>query len=63
MDEIEAALDDMIAKGDAFAIRHLAIDGNDVMSLGLAEGPDVGRVLQASLDAVVDEAVENERAG
>ncbi len=61
MDEIEAALDDMIAKGDAFAIRHLAIDGNDVMSLGLAEGPEVGRVLQAALDAVVDEAVENER--
>lgn len=61
MDDIEAVLDDMLAKGDAFAIRHLAIDGNDVMALGLAEGPEVGRVLQAVLDAVVDEAVENER--
>lgn len=61
IDEIEATLDDMLAKGDAFAIRHLAIDGNDVMALGVTKGPEVGRVLQAALDAVVDEAVENER--
>lgn len=61
MDEIEATLDELLAKGEAFAIRHLAIDGRDVMAFGVTKGPEVGRVLQAALDAVVNEAVANER--
>ena len=38
------------------------MDGRDVMAAGVRQGPAVGAVLAAALDAVIDERVPNERA-
>jgi len=39
----------------------LAIDGGDLLELGLAEGPEIGRVLRELLSAVVDDPRLNTR--
>jgi tRNA nucleotidyltransferase (CCA-adding enzyme) len=42
-------------------LRDLAVDGNDLISLGFQEGPELGRVLRLLLAAVVDDPAQNER--
>ena len=44
-----------------FTIKDLAVNGNDIMSLGLPSCPAVGKVLKHLLDKVLDEELENER--
>lgn len=61
-DELERILDDLIAEDAAFTVAQLAIDGNDVMSLGVPAGPAVGAALESALEAVIDERVANTRA-
>jgi tRNA nucleotidyltransferase (CCA-adding enzyme) len=39
----------------------LVIDGRDLLEVGLAEGPEIGRVLRELLDAVVDDPTLNTR--
>lgn len=39
----------------------LAINGNDLLALGVPQGRTVGRLLQSLLEAVIDERVENTR--
>ena len=39
----------------------LAVDGDDLLALGLPQGPEVGRVLRLLLDEVVDEPGRNDR--
>ena len=60
--ELKQVLVDVIEQQDAFTIKQLAINGDDVMALGVPAGPAVGEALEAALDAVIDEHVPNERA-
>jgi tRNA nucleotidyltransferase (CCA-adding enzyme) len=50
-----------LASGAPFALSHLAVDGRDLIAAGLAEGPELGRILQRLLDRVIDEPELNER--
>ena len=61
-EELAQVLDDVIASDSAFTLKQLAIDGNDVMALGIDAGPHVGEELRRALEAVIDERVPNERA-
>ncbi len=46
----------MLASTAALSERDLAVDGEDVMRvLGLAPGPEVGRVLERLLEEVLDD--------
>ena len=54
-------LAEMLAAGEPFAVRDLAIDGRDIMALGVEEGPDVGRVLHKLFDGVADGTLPNDR--
>jgi hypothetical protein len=42
-------------------LEDLAVDGTDLLELGYTEGPELGRALDALLDAVVDEPSLNTR--
>ncbi len=53
--ELEAAL----RRGDAYSLKHLAVGGAELKRAGLAEGPALGRRLQALLDGVIDGNIEN----
>lgn len=59
-DGLEAVLEEILTEGEAFTIANLAVNGHDVMALGVPAGPEVGRLLQAALDAVIDEREPNE---
>ena len=43
------------------SLPQLEIDGSDLLHLGVKEGPRIGAILRALLDAVVDGRLENER--
>lgn len=59
--DLEACLDAILQADEAFSLKGLAIGGRDVLALGIEPGPLVGQLLQAALDAVVDEQIPNER--
>jgi len=50
---LKSALDDPIDLGS------LAIDGDDLRRLGIAAGPAIGKILQALLDAVIEDPSRN----
>ena len=59
--EMEAYMDAILSQGQAFRISDLAIDGADVLAAGVEQGPDVGKILERCLDAVICEEISNER--
>lgn len=60
IDRGEAIMEELLAKDACFSLKQLAVNGQDMMALGL-QGPAIGKMLQTLLDAVIDGAVENER--
>lgn len=59
LEEIAAAL---LAQKACFTLRDLAVNGRDLMAMGIPAGPKVGEILNALLDAVVSERLPNDRA-
>ena len=60
-EELRALMDQILEDEAAFSVKHLAVNGRDVMAAGVEAGPEVGRLLNEALDAVIDERVPNER--
>ncbi len=58
--EIRQVLEEILSEESCLSLRTLAVNGNDMMALGL-EGPEIGKCLSRLLSLVVDEAVPNER--
>lgn len=52
---------DVLKERQCFQIKDLAVNGQDIMSLYVPEGPIVGKVLRHLLDKVIAEEIENER--
>jgi hypothetical protein len=52
----------VLREASALTVHQLAVDGDDVMhALGLPPGPEVGRVLAALLDQVIEQPALNAR--
>lgn len=45
----------------AFTVRDLALSGRDIIALGVREGPQVGKILNETLEDVISDKVENEK--
>ena len=60
IDRVEVMLDRELEKGSCFSLKQLAVNGNDLLGLGLS-GPAVGRTLQGLLDRVMDGTLPNDR--
>lgn len=58
----ESKLQEVLARGDCFSLKDLAINGKDLISEGLPAGKEMGRVLAALLDEVIDGRLENKKA-
>ena len=54
------ALDALLAEQPCFTLKHLAVNGSDLTALGY-RGPEVGRLLEELLGAVMNGDVPNER--
>lgn len=61
-DKLDRVLDAVLEAQEAFSLKDLAIKGDDLIALGIKPGPDIGRLLDGALEAVIDEQVPNERA-
>lgn len=57
---LEARLERILTEQDCFSLRQLAVNGNDVMKLGIA-GRQIGNALQFALQSVIEERVVNDR--
>lgn len=53
-------VNEIINEKECFSIKHLAIDGNDLIALGF-KGKKIGETLEKCLTAVIDGKVENEK--
>ncbi len=60
IDKGEAILEQLLAENACFSMKQLAVNGHDMLVLGLT-GPAIGNTLHALLDAVVNGEVPNER--
>lgn len=60
IDEVEALFNTMIAEERCFSLKDLPINGTDIMALGVAQGPEIGRILNALFDAVINEQIKAE---
>ncbi|MBQ8646638.1 MAG: CCA tRNA nucleotidyltransferase, partial [Oscillospiraceae bacterium] len=56
-----ALLEEELARAACLNLRDLAVKGRDLMALGFAPGPQLGHTLNALLEAVLDERLENRR--
>lgn len=61
LDAAEALLRRALAEDACFSLRDLAVKGDDLLALGVPEGKQVGRLLRALLDEVLDGETPNER--
>ena len=60
IDQVETMLNRELEKGSCFSLKQLAVNGNDLLHLGLS-GPEVGRTLQTLLERVMDGRLPNDR--
>jgi tRNA nucleotidyltransferase (CCA-adding enzyme) len=62
LEKLKRRIDRELASQDAFSVKDLTIDGEDVMKrLGINPGPDVGNALKFLLERVLDDPALNER--
>ncbi len=61
LEEMKAKAKEIVAQGQCFSLKDLAVSGRDVIAAGIAPGPEVGRVLNELLERVLNGAVPNER--
>ena len=57
----EEITEEILAGKECFCLRHLAVNGNDMMSHGADSGKRIGELLMTLLEAVIDGECENER--
>ncbi len=60
IEDLEKKCMELTSGGDEFNLRTLKISGNDLKSIGLKEGRQIGETLKHLLNCVVDGAIENE---
>ena len=58
----EKLMDEQLNAEPVFGVKELAINGRDLIDVGVPQGPEIGRVLDALLEAVVDGDVPNEHS-
>lgn len=58
--EVRELAANILAEGECFTVKDLAIDGFDVMTIkGLKPGPEVGAILKYALELVINEQLPN----
>lgn len=58
--ELKASMQRVVEEGYVFSVKHLAINGNDVLSAGVKPGPAIGEALRHALEGVINERVKND---
>lgn len=53
--------EEVIAEQECFTLKQLAINGNDLINIGIDEGKEIGRILKLLLSLVIDGKTDNEK--
>lgn len=59
IDELQGRIEKILEARDALSIKDLAIDGNDLMQIGVPKGKSIGSTLSYLLEAVLDDPAQN----
>lgn len=59
MDELQDRISRIVAEASALSRKELAVNGKDLMDLGIPKGPAIGRVLDLLLQTVLDDPEMN----
>ena len=54
-------VDKVIADEQCFSMKDLAVDGRDMIDMGIKQGPEIGTVLSSLLDKVLEGDLPNEK--
>ena len=60
-DSLKQRVSNLLSNNACYKIPILAVDGDDIIAAGIPSGPEVGRVLYALLDAVMEEKCPNRK--
>lgn len=58
---VEAAYRTIISRGDCLAVNEMTVNGNDIRSLGVSEGKEIGRILNELFELVLTDCTKNDR--
>lgn len=61
LDAAETLIEQIKASGACLGLRDLSLNGNDLLSLGVPAGPQIGRILSRLLARVIDGEIPNTR--
>lgn len=61
IEEMRALARELLAAGEPYRLKMLAINGGDLIRAGVKPGPELGQLLNAALDAVIEDNIPNER--
>ena len=53
--------EEILAKEQCFTLKDLAINGADLIAMGVPKGPMIGKLLNAALDRVIEDPGQNDR--
>jgi len=61
LEEVLLVLDEIIEEQQCFSLKDLAVDGRDLIAIGITEGTEIGTTLKKLLELVINEDIENEK--
>lgn len=61
IDKAERILDELLSEQTCLSVKDLAVNGRDLMEIGVSQGRIMGEILNALLNDVSDELIENKR--
>ena len=61
LQEAVRAFEDIIEENECFSLKDLAVNGNDLIKVGVKQGKEVGKILNMLLNEVIDEKLKNEK--
>ena len=57
----EACLDEVVKNDECYSLKQLAVNGDDLIEIGVPQGKEVGVLLNKLLDMIVNGNVKNDR--
>ena len=61
IEEMRSLAHDLLEAGEPYTLKMLAINGGDLIRAGVKPGPELGQLLNAALDAVIEDNIPNTR--
>ena len=61
LEEAQLLIDEIIKQQQCFSIKDLAVNGSDLIDIGIIEGYEIGLILNRLVYMVIDEEIENEK--